>query len=593
MEYCNVGSLARVLQTLGTGLPEPLIAAVLYNVVQALAYLHEHLILHRDVKADNILLTSTGEAKVADLGVAYLLSSPNDTCCGVCGTPYWMAPELVMGSDYGSPVDIWSLGITCIEMADTRPPLFEYLPLQALFLISKPDHEPSVANPALWSPFFLDFISRCACFTPSQRYTAQQLLQHPFLNEAASRIPQLASFASEHVGTRTRRGTDTSHSPDSVSRHSSWSVEPIGPDGGLHCEVFPQCEGCFFVPEKEPWSEEFLAPAASSTVPTLTIGDASEISESVTESVSSSMSRPRSGNWSRGMMLRLAQSPLASAGVPLTVQSLVRMMRNPETGLAVGSRYHRFRRFKDAFAGSDCVSWIMKQCAGTTRPEAVVVAQELLRRHFILNAVDQSTLFRDSKNAIYIFAPNPPTSSSRHSSNILPMAAVSVQSAASSSSGSSLSSNATSSSSPMTSSVTLSATSSSLPSSISSSSLVSASASGSNVLASSVSSSAVSSSPSLDVAAALVSLVPALSRIRTRTFENVGFLGRTYQNCFLGADVMDLILNEIREVRDRAEGAVIASALLSQGHIESVLPCKHVHFDEASLFVRANSKKVN
>ncbi len=165
------------------------------------------------------MLTSTGDAKFADLGVAHQLQAVWDTCKGaasssqcsttltvhavVAGTPYWMAPELISGEDYGTQVDIWSLGITIIELADKRPPLFEFLPLQALFLISKPEHVPTFADPTAFSSLLLDFLDKCVMRDANKRHSAAQLAVHPLLLHVGQE--PLVKYATDCLRATTRR----------------------------------------------------------------------------------------------------------------------------------------------------------------------------------------------------------------------------------------------------------------------------------------------------------------------------------------------------------------------------------------------------
>ncbi|ELR15165.1 protein kinase domain containing protein [Acanthamoeba castellanii str. Neff] len=183
MEFCGLGSLKRLMTKLRSPLSEREIAAVLHQVLKALIYLHNAKLIHRDIKADNILLNELGQVKVADLGVATTLAHTMDRHRTATGTPYWMAPELVLEQDYGTGVDIWSLGITCIEFAETKPPYFDMLPMRALFIIASGDDQvPTLKKPEEWSSLFRDFIAVCLVRDPDKRYTAQQLLNHVFVS---------------------------------------------------------------------------------------------------------------------------------------------------------------------------------------------------------------------------------------------------------------------------------------------------------------------------------------------------------------------------------------------------------------------------
>ena len=116
--------------------PEAVIQVIARESLRALDYIHEKAVIHRDVKAANILLTMEGVVKLTDFGVSAQLSSPSDKRKSFIGTPYWLAPEVVMVNliyqPYSNKVDIWSLGITCIELAETKPPRFGLDPTKAM-----------------------------------------------------------------------------------------------------------------------------------------------------------------------------------------------------------------------------------------------------------------------------------------------------------------------------------------------------------------------------------------------------------------------------------------------------------------------------
>lgn len=126
-----------------------------------------------------------GSVKVADFGYAAQLTKQQQKRNTVVGTPYWMAPELIRGFDYGTKVDVWSLGVMMIEMAEREPPYMDLPPLRALFLITTKEF-PGLKEPEKWSNLFSDFVSQCLKKDSAERPEATDLLKHPFLAKACT-----------------------------------------------------------------------------------------------------------------------------------------------------------------------------------------------------------------------------------------------------------------------------------------------------------------------------------------------------------------------------------------------------------------------
>merc|ERR550534_48665 len=185
MEYCGAGSVSDIMRLRKKTLSEVEIATVLLDTLRGLEYLHVRRKIHRDIKAGNILLNSEGHAKLADFGVAGQLTDTMAKRNTVIGTPFWMAPEVIQEIGYDCVADIWSLGITALEMAEGKPPYGDIHPMRAIFMIpSKPP--PSFRDPNRWSLEFTDFVSKCLVKNPENRATATQLLQHEFICGADS-----------------------------------------------------------------------------------------------------------------------------------------------------------------------------------------------------------------------------------------------------------------------------------------------------------------------------------------------------------------------------------------------------------------------
>jgi len=183
MELMDGGCLTDVLEQFeSVQLDESQIAHVCLMTLRALNYIHRSHRIHRDVKSDNILLNSRGEVKIADFGYAAQLTEEKTKRRTVVGTPYWMAPELIRGLDYGTKVDIWSLGIMLMEMVEGEPPYLEFPPLRALFLITTKGIPP-LNKSGQFSPELIDFYDKCLEKDVENRLGADELLEHPFLSK--------------------------------------------------------------------------------------------------------------------------------------------------------------------------------------------------------------------------------------------------------------------------------------------------------------------------------------------------------------------------------------------------------------------------
>jgi serine/threonine-protein kinase 10 len=184
MEYCGGGSVADFGQVWDIDLTEDQIALICRETLKGLVYLHSVGIIHRDIKGANILLTEAGDIKLVDFGVSAILNAQGERRNTLIGTPYWMAPEIITNrngkSPYDDRVDIWSLGITLIELAEREPPLSEVHPMRALMQIPIRD-PPKLANVAKWSKNFHDFVRTCLNKDPKKRKSATELLSHPFV----------------------------------------------------------------------------------------------------------------------------------------------------------------------------------------------------------------------------------------------------------------------------------------------------------------------------------------------------------------------------------------------------------------------------
>eukprot|EP01083_Nonionella_stella_P124980 377776_1 len=180
MEYCGAGSVLDIMRVTGENLNEDQIQVVMRESLKGLEYLHSKNIVHRDIKACNVLLDDRGACKLADLGVSKDTTQYGPAQTTV-GTPYWMAPEILAKGAYNVKADIWSLGITAIEMATGKPPHSDKPPLQVIYLIPKAPPPNLPEDEDHWSDQFRDFVSCCCIKDPNKRPSATELLQHPWI----------------------------------------------------------------------------------------------------------------------------------------------------------------------------------------------------------------------------------------------------------------------------------------------------------------------------------------------------------------------------------------------------------------------------
>uniref|UniRef100_A0A673KDM6 non-specific serine/threonine protein kinase n=1 Tax=Sinocyclocheilus rhinocerous TaxID=307959 RepID=A0A673KDM6_9TELE len=204
-------------------LTEDEIATVLKSTLKGLEYLHFMRKIHRDIKAGNILLNTEGHAKLADFGVAGQLTDTMAKRNTVIGTPFWMAPEVIQEIGYNCVADIWSLGITSIEMAEGKPPYADIHPMRAIFMIPT-NPPPTFRKPELWSDEFTDFVKKCLVKNPEQRATATQLLQHPFIISAKP-VTILRDLITEAMEMKAKRQQEQQRELEEDDENSDEEVE--------------------------------------------------------------------------------------------------------------------------------------------------------------------------------------------------------------------------------------------------------------------------------------------------------------------------------------------------------------------------------
>uniref|UniRef100_A0AAY4EZC6 non-specific serine/threonine protein kinase n=1 Tax=Denticeps clupeoides TaxID=299321 RepID=A0AAY4EZC6_9TELE len=210
MEFCGAGSVTDLIKnTKGNSLKEEWTAYICREILRGLTHLHQHKVIHRDIKGQNVLLTENAEVKLVDFGVSAQLDRTVGRRNTFIGTPYWMAPEVIACDEnpdatYDFKSDLWSLGITAIEMAEGAPPLCDMHPMRALFLIPR--------NPAprlkskKWSKKFQSFIDSCLVKNHNQRPSTEQLLKHTFIRDLPNER-QVRIQLKDHIDrTKKKRG---------------------------------------------------------------------------------------------------------------------------------------------------------------------------------------------------------------------------------------------------------------------------------------------------------------------------------------------------------------------------------------------------
>ncbi|KAI8900569.1 kinase-like domain-containing protein [Globomyces pollinis-pini] len=191
MEYMEGGMLTDLIDK--NTFTEPQISTICLETLRGLNHLHSKNIIHRDIKSDNVLLDAKGRIKISDFGYSAKLTVDKSRRATLVGTPFWMAPEVVSQKEYGTKVDIWSLGIMAIEMIEGQPPYIDEDPLKALYLIATIG-TPRLRKPEALSTTLRDFLKKSLEVNPTKRFSSVELLQHSFFLMAAptsSLIPMI------------------------------------------------------------------------------------------------------------------------------------------------------------------------------------------------------------------------------------------------------------------------------------------------------------------------------------------------------------------------------------------------------------------
>ena len=181
LEYCSSGSVIDLMFSMERTFTEFEIATIIAMVLKGLDYIHKKNLIHRDIKGANILINEQGIVKIADFGVgAKLINEKNRK--SLKGSPYWMSPQVALNLDYNGKTDIWSLGITCIEMIEGDPPNSNLKPRFVMEKIGKdPPSVEKISKGKDYSEEFKDFVKKCLEVSQLKRPSASELLNHKFI----------------------------------------------------------------------------------------------------------------------------------------------------------------------------------------------------------------------------------------------------------------------------------------------------------------------------------------------------------------------------------------------------------------------------
>ena len=199
LEYCSSGSAVDLMLSMGRTLSEVEVATIMEMVLKGLMHIHKINLIHRDIKGANILLSEDGYAKLGDFGIGIQMKD-EEYRTSKKGSPYWMSPQVILNRNYDMKTDIWSLGITCMELVEGEPPYGDLKPEEVMEKIAKnPPKAGDIIDVKEHTDDFIDFVNQCLEIDPNKRPTASKLINHPFIKKLARGSDYLAKLIEQHI----------------------------------------------------------------------------------------------------------------------------------------------------------------------------------------------------------------------------------------------------------------------------------------------------------------------------------------------------------------------------------------------------------